>query len=266
VLINTLQQHGGTFFFEKGKLASPLGQIDMMQLPVTARNITKMSKSLKNVINPDDVIAEYGADTMRLYEMYMGPLEASKPWNPRDITGMFRFLQKAWRLVVDEESGALRLADQPDAAVERELHRTIAKVGPQIEKLGFNTAIADLIKFINAVPGPGSLTRAQAERLALILAPFAPHIAEELWSRLGHAGSLTREAWPSYDEAMLRDAEIEMPVQVNGKLRERIRVAAEAEAKAVEAAALAAVRAHIEGKAVKKVIVVPGKLVNVVVA
>jgi leucyl-tRNA synthetase len=240
--------------------------------PVT-QVVAKMSKSLKNVINPDDVIAEYGADTMRLYEMYMGPLEASKPWNPRDITGQSRFLQKAWRTLIDEQTGLPRLADKPDEKVERELHRTIARIGPQIDELRFNTAIADLIKFINTVPAGGggaagaALTRSQAERFLLILAPFAPHLAEEAWSRLGHAKSLAYEAWPAYDEAMLRDAEVQIPVQINGKVRGHVMVPAGADAKTTEAAALAdaRVQALVEGKPVKKVIVVPGKLVNVVV-
>lgn len=253
VPVDHVEEAPGGGFVERG-VGTPVVQ-----------TIAKMSKTLKNVINPDDVIAEYGADTMRLYEMYMGPLEASKPWNPRDITGMFRFLQKAWRMVIDEATGAPRLADRADEAAERELHRTIARIGPQIEKLSFNTAIADLIKFVNAAPAAG-LARSQAERFALILAPFAPHIAEEMWSRLGHAGSLAHEPWPTYDEGMLRDSTVEIPVQVNGKLRERVTVAAGADVKALEAAGLEAARPHIEGKSVKKVIVVPGKLVNVVVA
>ena len=236
-----------------------------------AQIVAKMSKSLKNVVNPDDVIAEFGADTMRLYEMYMGPLDASKPWNPRDITGLFRFLQRAWRTVIDESTGQPRLAAEPDPAFERELHRTIARLGPQIEKLAFNTAIADLIKLINAAPaadggGAGSITHSQAERLTLILAPFAPHIAEEMWMRLGRTRSLTLEAWPTFDPALLRDATVEIPVQVMGKLRARITVASDADAKTIEAAALAEphIRQLIEGKKINKVIVVPGKLVNIV--
>jgi leucyl-tRNA synthetase len=233
-----------------------------------AQVVAKMSKSLKNVVNPDDVIAEYGADTMRLYEMYMGPLDASKPWNPRDITGLFRFLQRAWRTVIDETTGQARLAATRDEKVERELHRTIARVGPQIEKLAFNTAIADLIKFINAVPAgdAAALTCDQAERFALILAPFAPHIAEEIWSRVGNAASLSHQPWPTFDPAQLQDSTIEVPVQILGKLRARITVPAGADPKALEAAALAEPRIKelIEGKKIAKVIVIPGKLVNIV--
>jgi leucyl-tRNA synthetase len=233
--------------------------------------VAKMSKSLKNVINPDDVIAEYGADTFRLYEMYMGPLEASKPWNPRDIVGMFRFLQKLWRVAVDEESGAVRAAadGSPDAALEKQLHRVVAKVGAAIEALSFNTGIAAMIEFVNMCQ-PGALTRGQLCRLAVVLSPFAPHMAEELWSRAGSgggAGLACNQAWPEVDPEMLVDDEVEMPVQVNGKLRGRVVVPAKADAKAVEAIALsdAKVVAAIEGKAIKKVIVVPGKMVNFIV-
>jgi leucyl-tRNA synthetase len=145
--------------------------------------VAKMSKSLKNVVNPDDVIAEFGADTMRLYEMYMGPLEATKPWNPRDITGLFRFLQRAWRMMIDEKSGQARLAAAPDEKVERELHRTIARLGPQIERLSFNTAIADLIKFVNAVPASieaaGSLTKVTSRAVR----PSARPLSHRIWRR-----------------------------------------------------------------------------------
>ncbi len=232
--------------------------------------VAKMSKSLKNVVNPDDVIREYGADTFRLYEMYMGPLEASKPWNPRDISGPHRFLQRAWRLAIDEATGQARLAASRDEGVERLLHRLIAKVGADVERLAFNTAIAAMIEFVNACTakdkGSGVLERSQAERFALVLAPFAPHLAEELWSRLGHARSLAHEPWPIHDAAMLVDSVVEIPVSVQGKVRGRVSVARDADAKAIEAAALAdpKIKEQIEGKAIKKVIVVPGKMVNIV--
>ena len=230
--------------------------------------VAKMSKSLKNVINPDDIIADFGADTFRLYEMYMGPLEASKPWNTRDTVGLHRLLQKIWRLCVDESGHALRLADSPDADTEKRLHRTVAKVGGDIERLGFNTAIAAIFEFVN---GAETLTRDQMSRFVRVLAPFAPHLGEELWHRLGmHEGpdavSVALASWPGYDEAMLVDDEIEIPVQILGKLRGRVIVPADADAKAIEAAALAEprIRELIEGKTVRKVIVVPGRLVNIV--
>jgi leucyl-tRNA synthetase len=234
--------------------------------------ITKMSKRYKNVINPDDVINEFGADTCRLYEMYMGPLDASKPWNPRDIVGCFRFLQRAWRLCVDEATGTLKLASESPAATEKLLHRLTKKVGDDIERLSFNTAIAAMMEFINAT-GATPLARAQMERFALLLAPFAPHLAEELWHKLGHgagtrAGSVAVQAWPTFDPAMLVDDEIEVPISVMGKVRARITVATATakDAKALEAAALADAKVQelIAGKEVKKVIVVPGKMVNLV--
>ena len=236
----------------------------------TAQKVTqivaKMSKSLKNVQNPDDVIAEYGADTFRLYEMYMGPLEASKPWNPRDIAGCFRFLQRVWRLVVDEQTGALRFAPSRSDEIEKHLHRTIAKVAGDIERLAFNTAIATMIEFTNAATAAGGITREQLERFAVALSPFTPHMAEELWSKLGFGPTIAYAPWPRVDQAMLRDDSIEMPVQISGKTRGKITVPATADAKAIEAIALQdeKVAQMIEGKTVRKVIVVPGKIINIV--
>lgn len=225
----------------------------------------KMSKSLKNVVNPDDVIAEYGADTFRLYEMYMGPLEASKPWNTRDIIGLHRLLQKIWRLCLNED-GSLRVADAHDAGVEKGLHRLIAKAGSDIERLSFNTAIAAVFEFVN---GAGILTEDQMDRLVRVLAPFVPHVGEELWSRLGKledSGSVSHAPWPDHDPAMLVDDEVEIPVQIMGKVRSRITMSADADAKALEAAALAdeKIVQLLEDKTVRKVVVVPGKLVNIV--
>lgn len=234
--------------------------------------VTKMSKRYKNVVNPDDVIAQYGADTFRLYEMYMGPLEASKPWNMKDIIGPHRFLQRVWRLVVDPESGAARVsAAAPDEALLRLVHKTIAGVTKDIEALGLNTAIAKLIELTNEltrVAGErGGAPRAAVEALLRLLAPFAPHICEELWERLGHGALLAREAWPAYDEALTRDATVELAVQVNGKLRGRIVVVADAAEATVIAAAQAepAVAKDVAGRAVKKAIVVKGRLVNLIV-
>ena len=226
----------------------------------------KMSKSLKNVVNPDDVIHEFGADTFRLYEMYMGPLEARKPWNTNDTIGLFRFLQRAWRLAVDEDSGVLKLRDEADEAVEKQLHRTIAKVGHDIERLAFNTAIAAMIEFVNAATSSGGLTRDQLDRFARALAPFAPHMGEELWHRLGHEASVAQADWPAFDEAMLRDNEVEIVVQIAGRVRAKITVPADADAAALERIALAdeKVRQLVEGKTVRKVIAVPGRLVNIV--
>ena len=227
--------------------------------------VAKMSKSLKNVVNPDDVIAEFGADTFRLYEMYMGPLEASKPWNPRDITGLFRFLARVWRLSVDEKTGSLREAPAADAGLEKQLHRVIAKVGSDIEKLSLNTAIAAMIEFVNAASSHG-LTRDQLGRFVRVLCPFAPHMAEEVWSKLGQQGLASTADWPTFDPAMLRDDSVELAVQIQGKVRCKIVVPSDAEPKAIEEITLAdsEVQKALSGKAVKKVIVVPGRLVNIV--
>jgi leucyl-tRNA synthetase len=234
--------------------------------------VAKMSKSLKNVVNPDDVIAEFGADTFRLYEMYMGPLDASKPWNPRDIAGCFRFLARAWRVLVDEHTGALRLAGGADPAIEKALHRALHKVGHDIERLAFNTAIAAMIELVNTLTssagnqGSGALTREQAERFALMLAPFCPHMSEELWHKLGHQTEIALEAWPHADERLLVDDEVEVPVQILGKVRHRLMLPAAAQPAEIEAKVLADAKVQelIAGKPVKRVIVVPGKLVNIV--
>jgi len=231
-------------------------------------SIEKMSKSLKNVVNPDDVIAQYGADTFRLYEMFMGPLEASKPWNTKDVGGVHRFLNRVWRMVAgDEDTKALLDAEGKGDEVERALHRLTRKVGEDVEAMKFNTAIAAMMDFVNTAFRCQTISRGQAGRFVLLLAPFAPHIAEELWQKLGHDASLAGEPWPTFDPALLVEQTIEMPVQVNGKLRGRITVPAAADQEAVLAAALAdaKVAAALEGKTVVKKIVVPGKLVNLVV-
>jgi len=237
--------------------------------PLTV-TVEKMSKSLKNVINPDDVVRDYGADTLRLYEMFMGPLDVVKPWNMNDVAGVHRFLNRVWRLMADED-GNIRpnLAnDQGSAALERALHRCIRKTTQDIEKMAFNTAISAMMVFVNeATRDPSQLGKSQAERFLLLLSPFAPHIAEELWQTLGHADTLTYEPWPSFDPAMTREAEIELPVQVNGKIRARITVASEAAESDVRETALAdeSVKRRIAGKTIRKIVVVPGRLVNIVV-
>jgi leucyl-tRNA synthetase len=230
--------------------------------------VAKMSKSLKNVVNPDDIIAQFGADTFRVYEMYMGPLAASKPWNTKDAVGIFRFLQRVWRVAVDEQTGELKLAAQARPEIEKHLHRMVAKVEGDIPKLAFNTAIAAMIEFTNAATSAGGLTRSQLEMFTLALAPFAPHIAEELWHKLGHTQSIAHAAFPTVDARLLVDDVVEIPVQIGGKVRARISVpAASAADKAmVEKLAMAdaAVQAALAGKNVTKVVVVPGKMVNVV--
>ena len=231
-------------------------------------SVEKMSKSLKNVVNPDQIIAKYGADTFRLYEMFMGPLEASKPWNTRDVPGVYRFCQRTWRMVAGgDDQPALLKEGTENEALERQLHKTIRKVGQDIEALKFNTAIAAMMEFVNAVYREVSLSRSQAERFILVLAPFAPHLAEELWQFLGHKESLAREPFPAFDPALVVDATIELPVQVNGKLRARLSVPADAPEEAILAAALAdpKVAGLLAGKTIVKKVVVPGRLVNLVI-
>jgi leucyl-tRNA synthetase len=237
---------------------------------VDARSF-KMSKSRGNVVNPDSIVAEYGADTFRLYEMYMGPLEAQKPWNTRDIVGMSRFLASVWRNLIGQDepaTGSSRLGSAALAEpLERQLHRTIKKVGEDIQAMRFNTAIAELIKLNNEITGMETVPQHLAETFALLLSPLAPHIAEELWQRLGHQGSLARVPWPAYDPAKLVESEIELPIQVNGRLRDKITVPAGASQDVIFAAAEAAtnVKPWLAGKSIVKRLYVPGKLVNIVV-
>jgi leucyl-tRNA synthetase len=236
--------------------------------------VAKMSKSLKNVVNPDDVMNEYGADTLRLYEMFLGPLDASKPWNPRDIPGVFRFLQRAWRMIVQEDesqpgAGAMRQSlsvATEDPELERLLHKTIKKVTQDLERMAFNTAISALMVFVNeALKAPERLTRSQAERFVLLLAPFAPHLAEELYARLGKSGGLSYVPWPSYAEALTEDATKELAVQINGKIKARIVVSSTADDSQIESVAREAIQHELGGKQIQKVIVVKGRLVNVVI-
>jgi leucyl-tRNA synthetase len=232
----------------------------------------KMSKSRGNVINPDDVIREYGADSLRLYEMFMGPLEAVKPWNMRGVEGVYRFLSRVWRLVIDEDAEALRLHPtvkdvEPDKETLRLLHRTIQKVTEDTEGMRFNTAISAMMEFTNHLTKQEVRPRSVLEPFVLLLAPYAPHVAEELWSALGHTDTLAYEPWPKFDPALTKADEIEIPVQVNGKLKARLTVPAETDEKGLEAAALAdpKVKEQITGKTVKMVKVVPRRLVNIVV-
>ena len=232
----------------------------------------KMSKSRGNVVNPDGIIARYGADAFRLYEMYLGPLEQVKPWNTRSVEGMARFLNRAWRLVAgsdgDDGGNAPPLSDAaPTRDQQRLLHQTIAKVTEDIEAMRFNTAISALIELTNAAYKWPSMPRAIAEPFVLLLSPLAPHLAEELWQRLGHAQSLAYHAWPVADPALLKADVIEIPVQVNGKVRGKISVPAEAqEAEVIEIAkADSNVGKHLAGQSVKRAIYVRGRIVNFVV-
>jgi len=238
--------------------------------------VAKMSKSLRNVVNPDEVCAEYGVDAFRLYEMFMGPLADSKPWNPRDVPGARRFLERLWRLFVDEESEEpirpellAEASGEPvgDALeIERAWNPTLQRINDSFGAFNFNTAIAAFMEWLNvATRHRAGFRRDQAERVLAALAPFAPHVAEELWARLGHeAGSVSRASWPVPDERYMGSDTFELAVQVMGKLRGRVEAPKDASKDQLETLARAAVADKLEGKEIKKVIVVPGRLVNFV--
>jgi leucyl-tRNA synthetase len=236
------------------------------------REFGKMGKSLKNAVTPDDIYRDYGADTLRLYEMFMGPLDASRPWSTTDIIGVHRFLQRLWRNVVDEDSGELRVSDDPaDDETRRRLHRSIADVRDDMGELKFNTAIARLFELNNrltqVVADQGAAPREVVEPLVLMLSPLTPHVGEELWRRLGHDSTVAYEAFPEADPALLVEDQIEVPVQVNGRVRAQVTVPTGIADDALEQGAREEPRiaALLEGATVRKVIVVPGRLVNFVI-
>ncbi len=260
----------------------PADEVNLESDPPTSRAtgepleqvIAKMSKTLKNVVNPDDVCEQYGVDTFRLYEMFMGPLADSKPWNPRDVPGSRKFLERAWRLFVDPDGDApirVGLGDDsevtpegPALEVERALNQCLQRVDDSFKAFNFNTAVAAFMEFLKGAASKG-LNGTQASRLVRAMAPFAPHFADEIWSRMGHGGSVHHAPWPAVDERYLKADEFEMPVQILGKLRAKVMVPREASREEMEAAARAAVADRMEGKQVVKTIVVPGRLVNFVV-
>ncbi|OBI49916.1 leucine--tRNA ligase [Mycobacterium sp. E787] len=257
-----VSERDGRFYYP-----GPDGEVEVSQ------EFGKIGKSLKNSISPDEICDEYGADTLRVYEMSMGPLEASRPWATKDVVGAHRFLQRVWRLVIDEQTGETRVTDDAggealDADTLRALHRTIAGVSEDYAALRNNTAAAKLIEYTNHLTKEhrGAVPRAAAEPLVLMLAPLAPHLAEELWSRLGHTAPLAHGPFPQADPAYLVEETVEYPVQVNGKVRGRVVVAANADDDTLKAAAMAdeKVQAFLAGAIPRKVIVVPGRLVNLV--
>jgi len=235
---------------------------------ILGTNGEKMSKSRGNVINPDDIVNQYGADTLRMYEMFMGPLEATKPWNTQGVEGIYRFLSRIWRLYVTEDGGLnpkIRDAEGDDA-FKRVWHKTVKKVTEDIENLRFNTAISQLMIFVNEAYKAETLPRKAMENFVQLLSPFVPHIAEELWERLGHNDTITYVPWPEYDPALTVDAEVEIVLQVNGKIVDRVLIASDTGEEAMRELALAneKVKAQTAGKTVRRIIAVPGKLVNVV--
>ncbi|GAC1555957.1 MAG: hypothetical protein NVS2B7_31610 [Herpetosiphon sp.] len=235
----------------------------------------KMSKSKGNFVDPDPLVERYGADALRCFVMFIGPWEQGGPWNDRGIDGIFRWLSRTWTVAMQAPSAP---GGQPDEQGEKDLrritHRTIKKVGDDLERLSFNTAVAAMMEYVNELMRVretavyGSMAWNEAiKSLTLILAPFAPHLAETLWERLGGGFSVHQQQWPAFDEALLVAEQIELPVQVNGKIRDRITVAAQADAAAVELVVMnnPKILAALNGKTPTKVIIVPGRLVNLVV-
>jgi leucyl-tRNA synthetase len=223
----------------------------------------KMSKSLGNVINPDDIVRDFGADTMRIYEMFMGPLEVSKPWSTRGIAGAKRFLERIWR------TAELPLTDdEPPDALLRLLHKTIKKVSRDTDRLEFNTAIAQMMIFLNEAAGLPALPRTLWSPFVLLLSPYAPHLAEELWAKLGNAPSISRELWPEWIEELTAEELVEVVYQVNGKIRAKESVPAGTADAELKARALGneRIREIMSGREIRKIIVVPNKLVNIVAA
>ncbi|AMR04864.1 MULTISPECIES: leucine--tRNA ligase [Bacillus] len=232
---------------------------------ILGENNEKMSKSKGNVVNPDDIVASHGADTLRLYEMFMGPLDASIAWSENGLDGARRFLDRVWRLFV-QENGELseKITDAPNKELEKAYHQTVKKVTEDYAELRFNTAISQMMVFINDAYKAETLPKEYVEGFVKMIAPVAPHIGEELWSRLGYNETITYASWPTFDESKLVEDEVEIVVQVMGKVRAKLTMSKDASKEEMEQLALEAIQDQIEGKTVRKVIVVPGKLVNVV--
>ncbi|PEC77492.1 leucine--tRNA ligase [Bacillus cereus] len=232
---------------------------------ILGENNEKMSKSKGNVVNPDDIVASHGADTLRLYEMFMGPLDASIAWSENGLDGARRFLDRVWRLFV-QDNGELseKITDAPNKELEKAYHQTVKKVTEDYAELRFNTAISQMMVFINDAYKAETLPREYVEGFVKMIAPVAPHIGEELWSNLGYNETITYASWPTFDESKLVEDEVEIVVQVMGKVRAKLTMSKDASKEEMEQLALEAIQDQIEGKTVRKVIVVPGKLVNVV--
>lgn len=235
---------------------------------ILGMNNEKMSKSRGNVINPDDIVGEFGADTLRMYEMFMGPLEATKPWNTNGVEGTYRFLNRVWRLFVGEDGSlSSKITDgETSTAFKQTWHRTIKKITDDFDHLRFNTAISQLMIFVNEAYKTDVLPREAMANFLQMLSPLAPHIAEELWEKLGGTESITYEPWPSYEEAWTVDQEVEIVVQVNGKIIERLSIASDTDVAEMERLAkeIDKVQELLEGKTIRKVVAVKGKLVNIV--
>ncbi|KIL43917.1 leucine--tRNA ligase [Jeotgalibacillus soli] len=234
---------------------------------ILGENNEKMSKSKGNVVNPDDIVSSHGADTLRVYEMFMGPLDASIAWSTNGLDGSRRFLDRIWRLfVADEGKLSASIQDAPNEGLEKVYHQTVKKVTEDTEGLRFNTAISQMMVFVNEANKADVIPVEYAKGFVQLVAPFAPHIAEELWEKLGETDTITYSQWPAFDESKLVDAEVEIVIQVNGKMRAKVMIDKEATREQMEELAMKdeSVQSSIEGKTIRKVIAVPGKLVNIV--
>jgi leucyl-tRNA synthetase len=227
--------------------------------------VEKMSKSKHNVVNPDDIVENYGADTLRMYEMFLGPLEQSKPWNTNGIDGVYKFLRRFWNLF--HENGVFKVSEeQPNRDELKILHKTIKKVEDDIDRFSFNTSVSEFMICANELTALKCNKRSILEPLVIILSPFAPHIAEELWESLGYKDSVLKASFPNYDEQYLVENSFEYPISINGKVRAKMNFALDMPKDDIEKLVLASeiIQKWTEGKAPKKVIIVPGKIVNVV--
>ena len=233
------------------------------------RSFGKMGKSLKNSVTPDDMYEEYGADTLRLYEMFMGPLDQDRPWETKSVVGSQRLIQRVWRNLVDEETGDITVSeDQPSKELNRRLHATIKTVNEDMNELRFNTAIARITELNNELTKLDAPTpRSVAENLVLLLAPLTPHVSEELWEKLGHTETVVYQTFPIADQSLLTEDLVDIPIQVNGKVRSKIRIEANTSDDDLQAAALTdeKIKNFLQDKHPKKVIIISGKLVNVVI-
>lgn len=271
ILAPSFQDQAGKYYSPEDVYEKNGQFFSQAHVPVKTQ-IEKMSKSRLNVVNPDAVIDDYGADAMRLYELFMGPLEQVKPWQMAGVEGVYRFLHRVWRLVVNDETGELSAkviltADEEHEPLKRELHKTIEKVGADIENLRFNTAIAQMMTFINEATAAPSITRASVEAFLRLLSPFAPHICDELFERLGHKECLLDKEWPVYDPALTQNNQVDLVVQVNGKRRLNLLVPKGMPGEQIKAMALGhdELKRFIDGHQIMRVIVVVDRLVNVVV-
>ncbi|MFJ7827125.1 leucine--tRNA ligase [Psychrobacillus sp. NPDC096623] len=228
----------------------------------------KMSKSKGNVVNPDDIVKSHGADSLRLYEMFMGPLDSSKPWSTNGLDGSRRFLDRIWRLLVDEDGKlSVKVTDTSSVNMEKAYHQTVKKVTEDFEAMHYNTAISQMMVFINEGYKAEQISKEYVEGFVKLISPIVPHIAEELWSILGHNDTIVYESWPTFDESKLVDNEVEIPVQIKGKVRAKLLVTKDATKEELEALALASeqVQQWLDGQEVKKIIAIPGKMVNIVI-